>query len=84
MRLTHYDGRWMTPEERDLLRAQRNTSPARNWNISCPRVMSDIAPFETAGDRVAITSRSELRAYERKNGIRQVGNDIKPPEIKAQ
>jgi len=84
MKQTHYDGRWMSIEERDLLRAQRNASPARNWNISCPMIMSDIAPFQTAGDKVAITSRSELRAYERKNGIRQVGNDIKPPEIKAQ
>lgn len=80
MRQTHYDGRWMSLEERDQLRAQRNASKARNYDIPCPMVMSDIAPFETAGDRVAITSRSELRAYERKNGIRQVGNDLKRPE----
>ena len=80
MRQTHYDGRWMSIEERDALRAQRTASKARNYDIACPMIISDIAPFQTAGDRVAITSRSELRAYERKNGIRQVGNDIKPPE----
>lgn len=80
MRQTHYDGRWMSVEERDQLRAQRTASKARNYDIACPMIISDITPFQTAGDRVAITSRSELRAYERKNGIRQVGNDIKPPE----
>ena len=41
-------------------------------------VMPDITPFVTQ-DRVEITSRSALRAYERRNGVRQIGNDIKPP-----
>lgn len=77
-RLTHYDGRWMTPEERDYLRWQKNRSPARA-DLPCPMIISDIQPFQTAGDKVAITSRSELRAYERKNGVRQVGNDLPPP-----
>lgn len=45
------------------------------------QVMSDIAPFQTVGDRVAITSRSELREYERRTGTRQVGNDLKPPRL---
>ena len=40
--------------------------------------MPDIAPFVTQ-DKVEITSRSALRAYERRNGVRQIGNDIKPP-----
>jgi hypothetical protein len=82
MRLTHYDGRWMTPEERDLLRWQKTASPARA-DLPCPMIISDIAPFQTAGDNVAITSRSELRDYERKNGVRQVGNDIPPPPAKG-
>jgi len=38
-------------------------------------VMSDIQPFTTQ-DGTEITSRSALRAYEQKNGIKQVGNDF--------
>ena len=38
-------------------------------------VMPDIAPFVTQ-EGTAIGSRSQLRAYERKNGVRQVGNDF--------
>ena len=41
-------------------------------------VMPDISPFVTQ-DKVEITSRSALRAYERSRGVRQIGNDIKPP-----
>lgn len=48
---------------------------------SGPYVFSDIAPFVTAGDRVAISSRSHLRAYEQANGVKQIGNDIKPPRL---
>ena len=49
---------------------------------ACPSfyAMPDIAPFVTQ-DRVEITSRSSLRAYERRNGVRQVGNDWKPPRL---
>jgi hypothetical protein len=39
-------------------------------------VLPDITPFTTPGDNTLITSRSQLRAYERKHGIRQVGNDF--------
>jgi hypothetical protein len=45
-----------------------------------PYFVPDIAPFVTQ-DRVEITSRSSLRAYERRNGVRQVGNDWKPPRL---
>lgn len=45
------------------------------------QIMPDITPFVTVGDRVAITSRSELREYERRTGTRQVGNDIRPPRL---
>ena len=38
-------------------------------------VMRDIAPFVTQ-EGVAIGSRSQLRAYEQNNGVRQVGNDF--------
>lgn len=38
------------------------------------RFIPDITPFRTM-DGEEITSRSALRAYERKHGVRQVGND---------
>ena len=38
------------------------------------RVISDIEPFKTQ-DGTAITSRADLREYERANGVRQVGTD---------
>jgi hypothetical protein len=37
-------------------------------------IISDITPFVTQ-EGEAITSRAALREYERKNGVRQVGND---------
>ena len=40
-------------------------------------VLPDIAPFTTQ-DGTHITSRSVLRAYEQRNGVRQVGNDLAP------
>jgi hypothetical protein len=43
-----------------------------------PHVMNDIRPFVTT-DGVEITSRSTLRAYEQRTGLRQVGNDWTPP-----
>ena len=48
---------------------------ARPLNSSrSPHVLSDIAEFVTQ-DGTPITSRSHLRAYERRHGVRQVGND---------
>ena len=38
-------------------------------------VLPDIKPFVTQ-DGLEITSRSGLRAYEQKHGIKQVGNDF--------
>jgi hypothetical protein len=37
-------------------------------------VVSDIKPFVTQ-DGTEITSRSSLRAYEQRHGVKQVGND---------
>lgn len=37
-------------------------------------IIPDITPFQTQ-EGEAITSRAALREYERKNGVRQVGND---------
>lgn len=39
-------------------------------------VMPDISPFITQ-EGTPISSRSHLRAYEQRMGVRQVGNDIK-------
>ena len=36
--------------------------------------LSDIAPFRTQ-EGAEISSRSQLREYERRNGVRQVGTD---------
>jgi hypothetical protein len=46
-----------------------------------PHVMNDIRPFVTT-DGVEITSRSSLRAYEQRTGLRQVGNDWTPPGVR--
>jgi hypothetical protein len=43
-------------------------------NGKSPLVISDIEPFQTQ-DKVAITSRKDLRAYEQANGVKQVGSD---------
>jgi len=50
---------------------------------SGPFFLPDISPFRTQ-DGTAISSRSQLRAYETKHGIRQVGNDMPPPGLKRE
>jgi hypothetical protein len=65
-KIVHYDDRWMSVEERNALRAQRAAGP---------HVMSDIKPFRTQ-DGIEISSRSSLRAYEQRFGVKQVGNDM--------
>jgi hypothetical protein len=52
-------------------------------NVASPRFMSDIAPFVNvaSADFHEITSRSQLRAFERSSGMRQVGNDFEPGSI---
>lgn len=44
--------------------------------------MPDITPFVTQ-DGVPISSRSELRAYEQRNGVRQTGRDYSGSEKPA-
>jgi hypothetical protein len=39
-----------------------------------PEVMRDIGEFVTQ-DKVRISSRSQLRAYEQSRGVKQIGND---------
>lgn len=45
---------------------------------TCHQFMPDIKHFTTQ-EGVEITSRSKLRAYERANGIRQIGDDWTGP-----
>lgn len=49
---------------------------------TCHLIMPDIRSFVTQ-DKVEITSRSKLRAYERERGVKQVGNDWPGPEKPA-
>lgn len=42
-------------------------------------VMRDIQSFISPIDGTEITSRSHLREHERAHGVRQIGNDVKPP-----
>jgi hypothetical protein len=55
----------------------------RAENVSIPAFMSDIKPFVNVvtKDFHEITSRSQLRAFERSSGYRQVGNDFEPGSI---
>jgi hypothetical protein len=52
-------------------------------NIASPSFMGDIKPFVNVAskDFHEITSRSQLRAFERSSGMRQVGNDFEPGSI---
>lgn len=43
-----------------------------------PFFLPDIQPFVTQ-DGCEISSRSALRAYEIRNGVKQIGNDCAPP-----
>lgn len=52
---------------------ERHLAPPKTSPRSAHSI-SDIEPFQTQ-DKVAITSRKDLRAYEQANGVRQVGND---------
>jgi hypothetical protein len=62
--------------------ARPDFSRHRAEGIAIPAFIGDIAPFvaNATRDTVEITSRSQLRAYERANNIRQCG-DYKPGEI---
>ena len=55
---------------RDGVLVEKHKAPPKS-GVS---VMSDIKPFTTQ-DGHEITSRSGLRAYEQKHGVKQIGND---------
>ncbi len=50
--------------------------------ISAPSmVMPDIQPYKVPGTKRYITSRSHHREYLRSNGLIEVGNEGKPPDV---
>lgn len=55
----------------------------RAENVPIPTFVSDIKPFVNVvtKDFHEISSRSQLRAFERSSGYRQVGNDFEPGQI---
>jgi hypothetical protein len=58
----------------------------RSTKVASPMVMGDISPFVNVANSECtheISSRSQLRAFERDFGCYQVGNDFKPGEIAA-
>jgi hypothetical protein len=68
------------PKERIDWRAKRAVG------IAAPYFMPDIAPFVSVAtrDETPISSRSELRAYEKRHNIRQVGDAWGNGEIVAE
>jgi hypothetical protein len=58
-------------DSRLVLKQEAEALPIRG----VANVMPDIRPFTTQ-DGTAITSRSHLRAFERRTGTRQIGNDF--------
>ncbi len=58
----------------------------RSDAVTSPYFMADIAPFQEVVTREGgeISSRSTLRAFERSNNVRQVGDDFKPGQIAAE
>lgn len=63
-------------------RKRTNFKRARS-DLPCPTFMADITPFVNVATRDGgeITSRSQLREFEKRSGMRQVGNDFEPGSI---
>jgi hypothetical protein len=72
----------LPPRER---KPRLNHASKRSEAVGVPYVMNDIKPFVSVAteEPVEITSRSQLRAYERDNDIRQCG-DYKPGQVVAE
>jgi hypothetical protein len=72
---------WNSPPVK-MKKKKRDRTPSKRSDIACPYLMGDISPFQSPVDGDYITSRSKLRAHERKHQIKQCG-DFKPGEIIA-
>ncbi len=62
---------------------RRENYSKRDASVALPAFMNDIKPFLNVVTRETqeITSRSQLRDFERSSGYRQVGNDFEPGSI---
>lgn len=67
-------GRWRV--------AKPVTAPARS-RLPCPAVISDIMPPTEQVDGQFYESKSQFRAAGRALGLREVGNDKRPPKTRA-
>ncbi len=65
------------PKKRTNFRAKRSTE------VASPYFVGDIKPFVNVATRDfhEITSRSQLREFEKRSGMKQVGNDFEPGSI---
>lgn len=63
-------------------KVKKERRPNKRSSLATPAFIGDIKPFVAHATQkpVEITSRSQLRAYERGNNIRQCG-DFKPGEV---
>lgn len=71
----------------DELKLRRAPIPrGERSDLPSPYFMGDITPFVNVASRETheITSRSQLRAFERSSGMRQVGNDFQSGSIVAE
>jgi hypothetical protein len=61
----------------------RERRPNRRSDLPSPNFMADIKPFVNVvtRDTHEISSRSQLREFEKRSGYRQVGNDFEPGSI---
>jgi hypothetical protein len=65
------------PKKRTNFRAKRSDT------VASPYFMGDLTPFVNVAvrDGGEITSRSQLREFEKRSGMKQVGNDFEPGSI---
>ena len=59
---------------------KRKRRASKRSSLPCPTVMTDIKEFTSPIDGEVISSRSKLKAHERRHNVRQAG-DFKPGEI---
>jgi hypothetical protein len=84
--LSGLDLSWLKDPAKRLPPAPKKKRPnysKRSKKVALPAFMGDITPFVNVvtKDFHEITSRSQLREFERSSGYRQVGNDFEPGSI---
>lgn len=85
-----YAETWRKVDQRHESPACPDCSEPTTLVIRAPRVMSDIEPYQAVAVDVAtgkppmITSRSQHREFLRRNGLVELGNDVKVPDRKSE